>query len=224
MASPRIINLKLAVGDHGSLSQYGSPASAPGRLATLDTHTVVRVLADLLENYGNGTTQGSLEVQVENGAGSPTAASQTITISGAVSPNDTVTLNGVVFTAVATPVTSLQWASGLATVTLSALSLAQAINAACGTLDPTGTVPPIGGGFTPGVGATGVTNLNSSRPDLQAIFGKFVCSVAAGVITVKSREISVLGNAATLAKSGTNIAVGGATLAGGTAPSSNFYR
>jgi len=213
---PRVVNLKLVLQDAASLSDLGAPTSSPGRLAGLDTARVLNVLANLVNAYGNGGPS-SLEVQVDNGAGTPTAASQTVTISGAVSAADTVTLNGVVFTARAAPSTSLEWFSGLATATLSALSLAQAINAACGTQDS--TVPPTGA-----TGTVGTSNLNSRRPDLQAIYGKFVASVAAGVVTITSREISVLGNAATLAESGVNIAVGGATLAGGTAPTANFYR
>jgi hypothetical protein len=225
MANPRVIYVKLVHQDPGSLANWGSPTSAPGRLSTLDTQAVAIALIDAIQDFGAGSTAGSLEVQVENGAGSPTAASATVTFStGAVTAGDTVTVAGVVFTAVsnATAPLSLQFNVG-ADQFASAANFANALNLAAGCT----SASVLGNGAQPGLSVPSVVAggyAGNSRPDLTALFGKVVATRAAGVVTITSREVSVLGNAVTLAKSGTNIAVSGAVLSGGTAPSANVYR
>lgn len=118
-----------------------------------------------------------------------TAASGTITFATAASaPNDTVTVNGVVFTCKASPATAYEFAPG-ANFTASAQNLAAVLQA-------------------------------STDPAVAAAS----YSVAGAVITVKygsklqygtAGKQSTEGNTFTLAKSGTNVTVSGATLSGG---------
>jgi len=225
MANPRVFYIKLVHQDPGSLSNWGSPTSAPGRLSTLDTQAVALAIVDAVQSFGAGSTAGSLEVQVENGAGSPTAASATVTFStGVPTAGDTVTVAGVVFTAVsqATAPASLQFNIGT-TFTEASANFANALNLAAGVT----SASVLGNGAQPGLSVPSVVAGGyggNSRPDLTALFGKVVATRSAAVVTITSREVSVLGNAVTLAKSGTNIAVSGAVLSGGTAPSANVYR
>lgn len=123
-----------------------------------------------------------------------TAASGSLTFTTSASAaNDTVTVNGVVFTCKASPASAYEFAPG-ATFTDSATNLFNALKA---TTDPA------------------VACASYSR--------------AAGVISIKYGAELVYdtngkqgtdGNAFTLAKSGTNVAVSGATLSGGVAPTS----
>lgn len=75
--------------------------------------------------------------------------------------------------------------------------------------DPAGMEVLIGGTL----GAT-ATNLANFINDLSMVLG-VTASAAGGVVTITSAEPGTLGNATTLAKAGDNIAVSGATLAGG---------
>jgi hypothetical protein len=112
-------------------------------------------------------------------------ASGTVTYS--VAPpanNDTVTVNGVVYTHKTTPTAKYTDMVLGATITAAATALRDAVN-----------------------------KYEAAR------FGgpQVVATSNAGVVTVKAAVGGTAGNAYTLAKSGTNIAVSGATLAGGTA-------
>lgn len=108
-------------------------------------------------------------------------ASGTVTIAtSAPSDDDTVTVNGKVFTFQASPEAEGDVASG-ATFGEAAANLAAAINAS---IDER------------------VVNLSASA--------------ALGVVTITADTIGTWGNAVTLAKSGTNLTVSGATLTGGT--------
>jgi phage tail sheath gpL-like len=83
-------------------------------------------LQQLLNRLAGGASNGSLTVTIDDG--DKVAASGTITFSGVTQANDTVLINGVTFTAVASGATGNQWNVG-ASATLSAASLAAAINA-----------------------------------------------------------------------------------------------
>ena len=146
----------------------------------LPLYSVVSVIAGVLAlaNVG-GVAQGS--------------ASQTVTFSSAApADNDTVTINGRVYTfktALSVGPTVIDQVLAGANITAAAANLVAAINGAAGvgTTYSTGTVV---------------------NADVSA-------TSSAGVATLVARNPGDEGNALTLAKSGTNIAVGGATFAGG---------
>ena len=104
--------------------------------ARFETATDSRAIANRITNFITGLstgTEGAMSATVppqivvsiqEN----QVKASGTITLTGVGAANDTVIINGVTFTAVASGATGDQWNVG-ATLTLSAASLAAAINA-----------------------------------------------------------------------------------------------
>lgn len=106
-------------------------------------------------------------------------ATGTVTFSANPAVDDTVTVNGTVFTAKASGATGNQFNIG-ADVTATALNLKTVLAAS----------------VVAGVAAATYTS-------------------ALGVVTVKHSTFGTAGNSFTLAKSGTNIAVSGATLSGG---------
>lgn len=83
-------------------------------------------LQSYLNSLISGARNASLDVQIGNGVG--VKASGTVTFAGAPVANDTVTVNGVVFTAVASGATGNQFNIG-GTVAITATNLAAAINA-----------------------------------------------------------------------------------------------
>lgn len=111
----------------------------------------------------------------------PTAASGNVTFTANPAADDTVTVNGTVFTAKASGATGNQFNIG-ADVTATALNLANVLNAS-----------------------------------VVAGVALATYSPALGVVTVTYDTGGTAGNAFTLAKSGTNITVSGATLSGGSA-------
>lgn len=119
----------------------------------------------------------------------PVAATGTITFADVGDANDTVTIGGQVYTLKAVPTNPFDVDIG-ANVTGTAANLAAAINAGAGagTAYGTGTV---------------------ANSDVTA-------TSALGVVTITARVPGTGGNSITLTKSGTDITVSGATLAGGT--------
>jgi len=180
-------------------------SSSPLRYPATD-YVLAKVLTGISSAAAGGHGAGvNVEVYDNAGAGA-TAASGTVTFSGGgAAPNDTVTFAGVVFTAVAANPGSLQFLSGALAV--NAASLAIAINGASGQLS----------------GPATLAQQQCPRPDLPAIYGAASATVAAGVVTITSRLLGTQGNAQTLTKVGANIAVSGATLTGGTAPTAAFF-
>lgn len=143
----------------------------------LKLYSVVSVIAGVLALAVNGTTAG--------------AASGTATFStAAVSANDTVTINGRVYTFKAAVTTTADEVLVGADELECAANLAAAVNA---TEADAGTL----------FGSD--TTINE---DVRA-------TVSAGVVTLIALNPGDEGNAITLAKSGANIAVSGGTLTGG---------
>lgn len=145
----------------------------------LSLYSVVSIIAGVLALAGSGTVQG--------------AASQTVTFSTAApANNDTVTVNGRVYTfktALSTgPAVAYEVLAG-ADITAAAANLVRAIN-------------------DTGVEATNYGTGTAIHPDVSA-------TSSAGIVTLVARDPGDEGNALTLAKSGTNIAVGGATFVSG---------
>ena len=123
-----------------------------------------------------------------------TAASGTITFATAASvANDTVTVNGAVFTCKASPATPYEFAPG-ASFTASAQNLATVLQAS--------TDPKVAVASYTLAGAV--------------ITVKYGSELQYGTAGMQSAE----GNSFTLAKSGTNVTVSGATLTGGVNPTS----
>lgn len=126
-------------------------------------------------------------------------ASGTVTLSSTGPANaDTVTINGVAITFVTSGATGAQVNIG-PDLTTTAASLAALINGVPDTVDQNTSLPVYG---TEALAGTGVNAV-----------------AAAGVVTVYANAPGTAGNAITLAKSGTNIAISAATLAGGAAES-----
>lgn len=125
-------------------------------------------------------------------------ASQTVTFSGQPAPADVVTVNGIAITFVASGATGAQVNIGATSVATVAAFVAlingtpDSVNAE--TLQPIyGTEPLAGTGVTATLDTTGL------------------------VATLHATAPGTAGNSITLTKSGANIAVGGAVLAGGAA-------
>jgi hypothetical protein len=93
--------------------------------------TGLRHLANFLDRIEGGAANASVSVTVDNGDG--VAASGTITLSGVGSANDTILVNGVTFTAVASGATGNQWNVG-ASAAASATNMAAAIAASASAL------------------------------------------------------------------------------------------
>lgn len=131
-------------------------------------------------------TQAQLDAILASATTGGVQSTGTITFSNAPSNNDTVTVNGVVFTAKTSPSGAYQFALG-------------------------------------SDGATAATNLIAklvAATDAAVQLAGY--TRAAGVITVTYGTVGTAGDAFTLAKSGSNIAVSGANLTGGNAGTSNF--
>ena len=123
-----------------------------------------------------------------------TTASGTITFATAASaPNDTVTVNGVVFTCKAVPATAYEFAPG-ATFGSSAQNLATVLQASTDPAVATASYTLAGAVITVKYGAEAIYKTAGKQ--------------------------GIEGNSFTLAKSGTNVTVSGATLAGGVNPTS----
>lgn len=124
--------------------------------------------------------------------GAPVKATGTVTFSGTGAADDTITVAGVAYVMKAVPASAHQVDIGVDAAT-SAANLSAAINA--------------GAGSGSAYGAGTVAN-----PSVTA-------TVAGAVVTVHAKTAGTAGNAITLAKSGTDIAVSGAVLSGGTGSS-----
>lgn len=143
----------------------------------LPIYSVVSIIAGVLALAVSGTAAGS--------------ASGTVTFSTAVpSANDTVTINGRVYTFKAAVTTTADEVLIGATLAETATNLAAAINATAASA---------------GVLFGSETTENE---DVRA-------TAATTITTIIARDAGDEGNAITLAKSGTNIAVSAATLSGG---------
>lgn len=143
----------------------------------LPIYSVVSIIAGVLALAVSGTAAGS--------------ASGTITLSVAVpSADETVTIDGRVYTFKAAVTTVADEVLIGADLTATAANLASAINA---------TAADSGVKFG---------SLTTANVDVRA-------TSSAGVVTVIARDAGDEGNAITLAETGANIAVSGATLTGG---------
>lgn len=131
-------------------------------------------------------TQAQLDAILSAATTGGVASSGTITFSNAPSNNDTVTVNGIDFTAKSSPSGAYQFALGSDGATAAANLLAKLIAA----------------------------------PDALVRVANYTRS--AGVITVTFGVVGEDGDDFTLAKSGSNIAVSGANLTGGTNGTGNF--
>ncbi len=155
--------------------------------AALNLNGVATVVTTALAGSAVCTWNGFQFVITSATTGAGVEASGTITFSGNPSPADTVTVNGVVITFVA---------SG-----------------------PTGNQVLIGGtSAITAVNLLAFLRASSSSNILQASY-----SISSLVVTARFNAVGVAGNSFTLAKSGTNLAVSGAMLSGGTNPSSVSY-
>jgi hypothetical protein len=171
---------------------------------TIETNEPVGTLRDILSdsssrklpfaqkvrNYfkalQNGSRKAIVNSGVASGAADAVAASQTLTFSDAATALDTVTVNGVVFTAETAGAVGNQWnISALGTAPLRAAADAASLAAA----------------------------INASATD--AASGVVKASAVGAVVTVTCLIPGVIGNSLPLAKSSTAITLGGAALASG---------
>lgn len=142
----------------------------------------------------------SLDVQVN--AGGAVAASGTIAFSGVSTAGDTIVINGVTLTAVASGAVNNQW-NVKASAALQAAEVIRAINASSTAL--------VSGAVIASLTSTATVTLTAAAQ-------------VAGVMTAYP---GVLGNAITIAKgtdAGSVMTVSGARLTGGTAIAANVYR
>ena len=97
-----------------------------------DSSTRTAPFAQKMINYFHALNAGARTATVnsgvvDSGSGAAVAASQTASFGGAATPTDTVTINGVVLTSVASSPTNNQWIAGVS-ATADAAALAAAIN------------------------------------------------------------------------------------------------
>lgn len=93
---------------------------------TGNRHQLMKKITNYLEGVMSGTKNASLDVQLPNST-TLAKASGTITFTGAPTANDTCSINGVTFTAVASGATGNQF--NISGTNTSAANLAAAINA-----------------------------------------------------------------------------------------------
>lgn len=145
-----------------------------------------------------GDRMGSFDVQVNGGAS--VAATGTVTFSSFSTAADTILINGVTLTAVASGAVNNQW-NVKGTSALQAVEVARAINASTTAL----------------VSGSVIASVVGSVVTLTA------ASLVGGVITIYK---GILGNAISIAKgtdAGTVMTVSGARLIGGVATAANVY-
>lgn len=147
-----------------------------------------RMAATQLCNYVNALASGQRAASIACGVGA-VKASGTITFSGVGAANDTVLVNGVTFTAVASGATGNQWNVG-GTAALSAAALAAAINA---------SVTALVSGYVTAAAVSGVVTITAARP---GILGNAV-TIAEGVDG--SSHMAVSGARLTGGTSGTEV-------------------
>lgn len=173
---------------------YGGPAEPRyGEGVHTTTHKTVTAGADLdLPIYSVVSVIGAIIAMAAIGAAQGAATGTITQSSAAPSDGDTVTVNGRVYTfktALSTGPTVPDQVLAGANVTAAAANLAAALNAGAG----------VGVNYSVG------TLINQ---DVSATSN-------AGVVTVSARNPGDEGNAITLAESGSNTAVSGGTLSGG---------
>lgn len=180
----------------------GNESVATIQAKFLKSTSMPREEAQTILNYfaaaEGGLKQCSMDVQVNSG--SAVAATGTITFSSFSTANDTILINGVTFTAVASGATGNQW-NVKTTATLQAAEVVRAVNASATAL-VSGTVI-----------ASNVAGVVT-----------FTAAAVVGGVLVPSKGL--LGNAVTLAKgtdAGSVMTVSGARLTGGTAIAANVY-
>lgn len=157
---------------------YPYPSSA-ARAETL------QALLNFQNEFFSGSTSLTSGIQALGGA----AASGTVTFSGQPTAADTVTVNGRVWTFVASGATTYQVNIG-ASLAITLANFASQYNAAKAT-------------------TANISNIS--------------ISASATVLTFTADMVGIAGNAFTLAESGTNITVSGATFTGGTAATSYTF-
>lgn len=108
-----------------------STGTMQSRLQGSDKYEVAHRMANYIAGLMGGAYTCSMDLQVAEG--NAAAATGTITFSGVGAANDTILINGVTFTAVASGATGNQYNIG-GTATLTAASLASAINASASAL------------------------------------------------------------------------------------------
>jgi len=106
--------------------------------------------------YINGLAGGIRKAQLKVGVNAA-QASGTVTFSGVGAASDTILINGVTFTAVASGATGNQWNVG-ASAALSASALASAINA---------SVSSLISGYVTASAASGVVTITAVRPGIN---------------------------------------------------------
>ena len=173
---------------------FGGPSEPRyGEGVPTTTHHVVTAAADLdLPLYSVVSVIAGVLALATIGAAQGAATGSVTQASAAASDGDTVTINGRVYTfktALSTGPTVPNEVLAGANISATAANLAAAINASTGV----GTLYSVG------------TVVNA---DVTA-------SPAAGVVTLTARNPGDEGNAITLAESGSNTTVSGATLSGG---------
>ena len=155
--------------------------------AALNLNGVATVITTALAGSGVCTWNGFQFVITSATTGAGVEASGTITFSGNPSPSDTVTVNGIAITFVASGPTGNQVLIG-GTAAITAVNLLAFLRA------------------------------SASSNILQASY-----SISGLVITATFNAVGTGGNSFTLSESSASLAVSGATLSGGTNPSSVSY-
>lgn len=162
-----------------SISTAKSTATLARDYQRTAQHSVVNSIAAFLESLVGGCELNPVVgVSVDDAA---TPASGTIVFSGAGAANDTVLINGVTFTAVASGATGNQWNVG-ASATASAANLAAAINASASALVS---------GHVSAVAAAGTVTITSK---VRGVYGNAVTIAkgtdAGSVMTVSGARLT----------------------------------
>lgn len=140
-------------------------------------------LAKYVSAIGAGIRKATVEVDVAS-----VKASGTFTFSGVTTANDTVLINGVTFTAVASGATGNQWNNG-ATASDSATNLAAAINA---------SVTALVSGYVTASSVAGVVTVTAARPGILGNCITIAKGVDAGTVDTVSGARLTGGTAGTV--------------------------
>lgn len=190
----QLVTLNLITGNEsvGSINAiFAKPTSTQREQA--------RAVANYLEAAVAGLRKCSFDLQVNSGTA--VAASGTIAFSGISTANDTILVNGVTLTAVASGAVNNQW-NVKTTAALQAAEVVRAVNAS--------TTALVSGSVIATLTSTATVTFTAAE-------------VVGGVMTAHA---GILGNAITIAKgtdTGSVMTVSGARLTGGTAIAANVY-
>lgn len=158
------------------LITHGGEASATisELLSVADSSNKGREI-NLIQDYLNALAGGAREASIKVGVNA-VKASGTVTFSGVGQATDTILINGVTFTAVASGATGDQWNVG-GTATLSGAALAAAINA---------SVTALVANYVTAASVAGVVTITAVRP---GIFGNTV-TIAEGLDGLSAMAVS----------------------------------